>query len=56
MAIEGVVINGQHFKNGQIYLKIKPKDIEEELSQLNTVPRRFIVKEVQKYFDEYIEK
>ena len=52
-AIEGVVINGQHFKGGQMYLKIKPRDVEVELDQLTTVPRRFVVKEVQKYFDEY---
>ena len=52
-AIEGVVINGQHFKSGQMYLKIKPEDVELEIKQLDSVPRRFIVKEVQKYFDEY---
>ena len=52
-AIEGVVINGEHFKHGQMYLKIKPEDIELEISQMQSVPRRFIVKEVQKYFDEY---
>lgn len=52
-AIEGVVINGQHFKGGQMYLKIKPRDVEVELDSLTTVPRRFVVKEVQKYFDEY---
>ena len=52
-AIEGVVINGQHFKYGQIYLKIKPRDVEMELNLLTTIPRRFILKEIQKYFDEY---
>ena len=51
--IEGVVINGEHFKGGQMYLKIKPKDIEEEAKTPDSVPRRFILKEVQKYFDEY---
>lgn len=52
-AIEGVVINGEHFKSGQMYLKIKPKDIEIEAKNLDSVPRRFILKEIQKYFDEY---
>ena len=51
--IEGVVINGEHFKGGQMYLKVKPKDIEIEAKYLDSVPRRFILKEVQKYFDEY---
>lgn len=51
--IEGIVINGEHFKNGQMYLKVKPKDIELEARQLDSVPRRFVLKEVQKYFDEY---
>jgi hypothetical protein len=51
--IEGVVINGEHSKGGQMYLKIKPKDIEIEAKYLDSVPRRFVLKEVQKYFDEY---
>lgn len=51
--IEGVVINGEHFKNGQMYLKIKPSDIEAEARQPDSVPRRFVLKEVQKYFDEF---
>jgi hypothetical protein len=51
--IEGVVINGEHSKGGQMYLKIKPKDIEVEARYLDSVPRRFVLKEVQKYFDEY---
>ena len=51
--IEGVVINGEHSNGGQMYLKIKPKDIEIEAKTLDSVPRRFIIKEVQKYFDEY---
>lgn len=51
--IEGVVINGEHFKGGQMYLKIKPKDIEIEAKSLDSVPRRFVLKEIQKYFDEY---
>jgi hypothetical protein len=51
--IEGVVINGEHFKGGQMYLKIKPADIEAEARRSDTVARRFILKEVHKYFDEY---
>ena len=51
--IEGVVINGECFRGGQMYLKIKPKDIEIEAKYLDSVPRRFVLKEVQKYFDEY---
>ena len=52
-AVEGVVINGEHSKGGQMYLKIKPKDIEREAKTLDFVPRRFILKEIHKYFDEY---
>lgn len=51
--IEGVVINGEYVSHGQMYLKIKPKDIEMEARQLDFVPRRFVLKEVQKYFDEF---
>ena len=51
--VEGVVINGEHFKGGQMYLKIKPRDIEMEARTLDSVPRRLILKEIQKYFDEY---
>jgi len=51
--IEGVVINGENSNGGQMYLKIKPKDIEIEAKTLDSVPRRFIVKEIKKYFDEY---
>lgn len=51
--IEGVVINGEHFRSGQMYLKIKPENIESEARMMDIVPRRFILKEVQKYFDEY---
>ena len=52
-AIEGVVINGEYVSGGQMYLKIKPKSIELEAKEMDFVPRRFILKEVQKYFDEY---
>lgn len=52
-ALEGVVINGEHFEKGQMYLKIKPRDIEAEARQPDSVPRRFVLKEVYKYFDEF---
>ena len=51
--IEGIVINGEHFLNGQMYLKVKPRDLEEEARKLDSVPRRFVLKEIQKYFDEF---
>ena len=51
--VEGVVINGEYLNGGQMYLKIKPKDVEMEAKTLDSVPRRFVLKEVQKYFDEY---
>ena len=54
--IEGVVINGEHFYNGQMYLKIKPVDIEREVKSFYSVPRRFILKEIRKYFDEFCPK
>ncbi len=52
-AVEGVVINGEHFKTGQMYLKIKPSNIVKDISEFSFVPRRFILKEVRKYFDEF---
>lgn len=51
--LEGIVINGRHFLNGQMYLKVKPMDVELEAKQLDSVPRRFVLKEIQKYFDEF---
>ena len=51
--IEGVVINGEDHNDEQMYLKIKPSDIELEAKRMDFVPRRFILKEVRKYFDEY---
>ena len=51
--IEGVVINGEHFKGGQMYLKVKPSDIEDEARKSDSVHRRFILKEIYKYFDEF---
>lgn len=51
--IEGVVINGEDLNNNQLYLKIKPADIEAEAKMPDSVPRRFILKEIHKYFDEF---
>jgi len=51
--VEGVVINGIHVNGSQMYLKIKPTSIEYEARQKRKIPRRFILKEVRKYFDEY---
>lgn len=51
---EGVVLNGFDFSGNNLrYIKIKPKDIEEKCKTENGVPRKFILKEVHKYFDEY---
>ena len=36
-----------------MYLKVKPMDVELEVKQLDSVPRRFVLKEIQKYFDEF---
>lgn len=52
--LEGGVVNtynstGEHL----VYLKIKSADIEEKCRTENGVPRKFILKEIQKYFDEY---
>lgn len=52
--LEGGVIDcynkdGEYFK----YLKVKSADIEEKCRAEHGVPRKFILKEVHKYFDEY---
>lgn len=51
--LEGLVINGYDKDGNQMYMKIKPWDIEERCRTENGVPRRFILKEVYKYYDEY---
>ena len=52
--LEGVVINAYNSTNEYVmYLKVKSADIEERCRTENGVPRKFILKEVQKYFDEY---
>ena len=52
-AIEGVVINCTNVNGKQKYIKIKPRDIENKHRSEKGIPRREIVKEVLKYFDEY---
>ena len=52
-AIEGVVFNGISDGGKQLYIKVKPRDIENEHKTINGIPRRSIVKECYKYFDEY---
>lgn len=52
--LEGGVVDAyNHDGNHFMYLKVKSADIEEKCRTENGVPRRFILKEVQKYFDEY---
>lgn len=43
----------EKYFNGPGYLKVKPSDIELEASQPDSVPCRFVLNEVQKYFDEF---
>ena len=52
--LEGGVLNAYN-KDGSrfMYIKIKSADIEERSRAENGVPRKFILKEVYKYFDEY---
>lgn len=52
--IEGCVINGI-CQDGvrQLYIKVKPWDILEDCKFTNGIPRKFILKEARKYFDEY---
>ena len=52
-AVEGVVFNGINVDGSQLYIKVKPRDIEIEHQTVNGIPRRSIVKECYKYFDEY---
>ena len=51
--VEGVVINGWDSNGCQRYIKVKPKDIENKHRSENGIPRRDIVKECLKYFDDY---
>lgn len=52
--LEGVVINSYNSTGESLmYLKVKSADIEEKCRTENGIPRKFILKEVHKYFDEY---
>ena len=52
--LEGVVLDVYKFDGEEFsYLKVKSADIEEKCRTENGVPRKFILKEVYKYFDEY---
>lgn len=53
--LEGIVLDFYKDDRDETfsYLKIKSADIEEKCRTENGVPRRFILKEVYKYFDEY---
>lgn len=50
LIIEGVVLNGLNLENKQLYIKVKPKRIEEEHKG---IPKSEIKKEVYKLYDEY---
>lgn len=53
LLLEGCVINGIDDNQRQLYIKIKPWDLLERLRCENGIPKRFIIKEMRKYFDEY---
>lgn len=53
IATEGVVLNGDDVNNRQIYIKIKPDSIENECRTAHGIPKKFIIKEIHKFFDEY---
>ncbi len=53
LATEGVVINCTDANGNQKYIKVKPRDIRNKHQSEKGVPRRDIIKEVYKYFDEY---
>lgn len=51
---EGVCVNTYDSTgNFFMYLKIKPSAIQEKARSIEGVPRKFVLKEAQKYFDEY---
>lgn len=51
--LEGVVVDSYNKDSNLMYLKIKSADFEERCRIENGVPRKFVLKEVYKYFDEY---
>lgn len=50
---EGIVIYGLNEKRNHMFMKVKPANIEEKCRTQNGIPRKFIKKELNKYFDEY---
>lgn len=53
LALEGVVIQGTNKEGEVTYIKVKPDDIEKAHKSQNGIPRRYIMKEIMKYLDEY---
>lgn len=57
---EGVVLNGLNEKYNQLYIKVKPPSIEESARKEglieNGISRKFIIKEIYKFFDEHESK
>lgn len=53
IATEGVVINTLTRDGVRKWLKCKPKEIEVKHKSVNGIPKREILKEIYKYFDEY---
>lgn len=57
---EGVVLNGFDKEHNQLYIKIKPPSIEESARKEglmeNGISRKFIIKEIYKFFDEHESK
>ena len=52
--LEGVVVNTYNaLSKSFVYIKVKSTEIKEMCKLENGVPRKFILKEVRKYFDEY---
>lgn len=52
--LEGVVVNTYSMNTeNPMFMKIKSSDIEERCRTENGIPRKFILKEARKYFDEY---
>ena len=52
--LEGVVVNAyDHVEENPMFMKIKSAEIEEKCRTVEGIPRKFILKECQKYFDEY---
>lgn len=53
VAIEGLVFNSVNPEDEQIYIKLKPTEIEEDARSENGIPKTAIRKECYKFLDEY---